>query len=588
MLPRPILNSHWSRRKFVGSPVNTRRQPLRCILAAIAITAATPTLGFTVCNLIPVAELRLPSVQGGTNTPIAGPGDIVEITLNGCEQSTGFEPVGSNHTVTLRFEPPAAAESEFLLPNHTINTTDCGDPGERCTQLSFPFPDTSALFPPRGLAGPVRILVEDSSSDVVAEIGELFLPSGGCDREPDRTFHQFTALPPATLFADIGDGTAAEVLATIDGGGNVLIPLDYWGGGSDSVLPETPGAPIAVILEGAAQVPAFTGQPQTILDTIAARPDASSFVRSYTRNGRPLPPLLRIASDNGDGKLFGTADAERSVLRIAVDDGLGGPALFDLSDQLSDGGRGPLVITSHVGAIREPLPLAGLIESPAVAAYVRSELREGSDLNGDGDIDDFVVSILNTKTGASFSSGRAVSLTTREMSIFEQLDFPTFPHSAVAAIEVSSDWAAFFESEAAEGATDTNQDGDTRDHYLRAYDHDQNELTGGTDIEVATGPNFDGRPLAISGSKVFFRGPNFLQQTVTETMDPRRSSRYSAKPRRASHLFDCIVVKHGGSTRLRTQLDHRALDPRTDHCRRDRGRLRALGCHRNRERFDRK
>ncbi len=381
--------------------------------------------------------------------------------------------------------------TNVVVNSLSYSVDDCTLAGGKCSILEFVTPDTTADLPPVGLAGPARITVRDAGSTVVAEIAELSQPTGSCDREPETVFRQFTVLPPANVFADVVSGAVTELLATVDGGNNLLVPFDYWGEGIKSVLAEDPGSPVAIFLEGGAELPAQgAGDPDGILDVIAAQPSPFEFVRSFTLDGRPLPPLLRVTSD---GELFGTADAVESVLRFASNDGKGGPNLFDVTDRLFSG-RGPIVIDTVNVARNDPVPLKSIQASPETVAFARNEFREGTDLNLDGDMIDLVVQIVNTETGEATNTGKAVT------------EVPSGFFIAPALV-TSGESVAFLESEVGQGDTDLDLDGDTFDNILRVFDRGGTELTADPGAATSFGPRIDGRSLAISGQRVFARNP---------------------------------------------------------------------------------
>jgi hypothetical protein len=204
--------------------------------------------------------------------------------------------------VFLRFEPPGSgATTEFQIVGATLNgPPDCSALGD-C--LTFDIPNTESLdsmLPPasdgRGLAGPARILVRGANNVLQAEIGPLSLPptdSIGCgeDLQAEIVFGSFTVLPEASDFAAIEDGSPTEMLATLDGNGNLLVPLNY-----EHVLAGPVRAPIFRILEGSAELPAFLSDPDP---RSSIRVPSSKFLRSFTPTGRPIPPILS-ADDVGE------------------------------------------------------------------------------------------------------------------------------------------------------------------------------------------------------------------------------------------------------------------------------------------------
>ncbi|MCC6766760.1 MAG: beta-propeller fold lactonase family protein [Deltaproteobacteria bacterium] len=429
--------------------------------------------------------------MGSVASPISAPDRRVEIRITPCDASPGFHPDPASNVVSLTFQPPGPG-ADTLVPPAAITgkvVQDCTLAGGRCTTFSFLVPDTSGILVPDGLAGPAEIIVT-VGAETVARIDALAQPTTGCDRQPERVFRQFTVLPRPNLMADLVNDAAPQVRATVDGGGNLLVPLDHWGQGLASVLAETPGAQVAILLTGTADVAAQgAGDPNTILQVLAAQASPERYVRSFTLDGRPLPPLLRLTNV---GELFGTSDAAESVLRFARDDGEGGPALFDLSDRLHLG-RGPILIGPYDVTREQPLPLVSLRPGSAAIGYVREESREGLNLNPDGDQTDLVVQVVDPSTGVATNTARAVSTVTETGIV-------------TPAITSAGDLVAFLESEAGQGVN-YNGDADLEDSVLRVYRGDGSHLTAATTVEVDGAPLVNRRTLAVSGERVFFRTP---------------------------------------------------------------------------------
>ena len=491
---------------IVCAPSHGSVTGLRGVVSAIACSiaiVAMPSTSDASCNLIPVARSVYGSDMGGVVSPVTVPGREVIVALNACDGSPGFEPVAADNDVEIRFEPPTGImTSVFAIGD---DTDDCTLPGGRCNVLKFTVPASVATTPPpRGLAGPARIYVRDVANALVAEIGELNLPTLGCDDVGEPVFEQFTVLPTPNNFEAL-DGGAPEILATVDGSGSLLVPLDYWGDGTSSVLADIPGSPLAIFLRGSASVPANgAGDTQTIADVIGAQSNPSSFARSFTLDGRPLPPLLRIA---GNGEVFGTADAVESVLRFARNDGAGGPNLFDLSDRLEND-VGPIVISVFDTDISDPVPLTGLRSSNTSVAYARDESRGPIDLNLDSDMTDFVVQIVDGENGQVTNTGLAMALTVGSL-LQAQLQV---------SIDTEGDIVGFLESEFSQNQ-DENSDGDLDDDLLHVFDRLGNELTAGvpaTDRLASTDLLVDGKPLAVSGDRVFFRTPGNTSQNLED------------------------------------------------------------------------
>jgi len=497
-----------------------------CLLVCLTLAMSTYRAE-AACNLIPVASLTFPSTTGSVETPITAPGETVRLVVDpACDGSPGFESVPASNTVTVQFQPPGGGgTTDVIIDPADVTVGDCTLPGGRCGTLSFVMPATTSVLPPYGLAGPARITVTDLAVTTVAQVDDLFVPTSGCDRFPEKVFERFTVLPPPSNFAQLEAGMQTEVLATVDGSGALLVPLDYWGGGVDAVLAETPGAPVAIFLEGSADIPALgAGDPESISEKLAAQPSPSDFVRSFTLDGRPLPPLLRVRTDGG---LYGTADAVQSVLRIASDDGSGGPTLFDLSDRLT-AGKGPIVIDMFVVGVNDPVPLKNLQSSESAVAFAREETREAADLNADGDQTDFVVEVLDADTGVGTNTGMATA---------EVLSF-AFSRPALV---TNADVAAFLQAEEFENqlgleGQDLNGDGDTGDTILRVFDRSGAQVAAGLDLDAATQPLVNGREVEVSGERVFFRAPGGLVQRLQDGVGGQND---------LSGIFDVAVSPDG-------------------------------------------
>lgn len=501
-------------RKSASNSVRGRRVSAapRWILASSAVAILglasiyAPPMADASCNIRPAALRTFKSTTGSIETPISVPNKAVRLVVQpACDGSAGFEPVPADNDVTVTFTPPGGgASTPVVVDSGSITVANCTLSGGRCEQLLFPMPDTTAVLPPYGLAGPAEITVEDSGADVVAQIDQLFLPTTGCDFYPEQVFEKFSVMPPANKFSDLIDGDATELLATIDGGGNLMMPFDYWNDGVDPTLAQNPGSPVAIVLTGSIELFAFGNAGPTIADQLLLESDPSSFLRSFTLDGRPLPPLLRLT---GTGEVLGTSDAAGSVIRIAVNDGEGGGDLYDLTDRFfSD--RGPIIVDMFSFAKQSPLPLDGLRSSDLTVAFARDEAVEGVDLNADADQLDLVGAVIDVATGLPTSTGRTVARTH-----VTPLFLP--PIGLVPGIEAGANEATFLELEADQGF-DRNMDGDFDDNFLVVFDRDGTDLTPFPAIEVSPEPVVNDRTAVASDGKVFFRSPGLLVQSLVD------------------------------------------------------------------------
>src|SRR5262249_60075364 len=178
---------------------------------------------------------------------------------------------------------------------------------------------------------------------------------------------RFTVRPPpnpfATLVTDLLNQTPTHALATLDGSGSLLVPIDW-----QAALPAGAGNPVAQLVSGGLNVRAFESSPDLIRVT-------SDDVHSFTIDGKPLPPLIR-ATDGGDS-VFGTSDAAVSVIRVARVNAQG-QANFDLTYLPDFASHGPLVFTNQDFAVgsQTSVPLDDLKTSPAGAAFANRETIE--------------------------------------------------------------------------------------------------------------------------------------------------------------------------------------------------------------------
>src|SRR5262249_59717993 len=92
-----------------------------------------------------------------------------------------------------------------------------------------------------------------------------------------------TPPPRPTPCGALAPGVATQVAATLDGSGSLVIPFDY-----RQVLPLGPGMPVARLITGNTSLDAFPATPGFQPIDVP-----TSYVRSFTIDGPPLPPLLR-------------------------------------------------------------------------------------------------------------------------------------------------------------------------------------------------------------------------------------------------------------------------------------------------------
>jgi hypothetical protein len=329
----------------------SRAGALLGILLAVATEQADAA-----CNIIPSVSKTFRSSLGATNRPYAAPGDLVRIGVDpaGCDAaSPGLLGDPSQENVTIVYTPSgSAARHAVVLANDCTDATlqtnllacqktarssapiPCVSQAKAAlaqagADLSFRFPDTTALFGPAGLAGPATIAVTRAAdplpcglalagatcaaqTGVLACVDALYTADGTCQPTPDPTFPHFTALPPANDFqADCFTTTppctalAGSVRSAVDAAGNVMMPMNWQG----VLLTSDAGVPVPRLLHAALKPPvAFT-----IPDQV--------FLGSFTPEGQPLPPVFVPQADTTLSSdtiaLFGSVDAAYTILRIA-------------------------------------------------------------------------------------------------------------------------------------------------------------------------------------------------------------------------------------------------------------------------------
>ena len=359
----------------VGCGQPGRRRPLvflSALLAAASLLATAPR-AHALCNIIPPAERSYPSTQGSVTSPIVAPGDEITLSLSACDDGPGFNSSPASNLVTVTFLPAGDPQAVLTVTSGlTVPPADCAAGSGPCLTLRFTMPTTTSATYPDGLAGPAEIRVTNAGA-AAATIGPLFQPrdpATSCDKQAETVFRQFTVLPAPNVFQTLIDQPSTRVLAALDGSGSLLVPFDY-----RDVLPLGPAEPVAALLSGSTTVDAFASAPGVPIVV-----PSSSWVRSFTIDGRPVPPLLR-ATEAGN-QVFGASDGAAGIVRVARTLG-GAPPIFDLQYLRTSNGRGPVVIPAGRWAVAPgaAIPLANLRSTSAAAAFARDESLEGN-LNG--------------------------------------------------------------------------------------------------------------------------------------------------------------------------------------------------------------
>ena len=200
-----------------------------------------------------------------------------------------------------------------------------------------------------------------------------------------------------------------------------------------------------------------------------------------------------------------------------------GPGLFDFSTRLI-ANIGPVVVQRGVclggtdaleacsggcpggqcadfaAAALDPVPLDGLNQSAAVNTFAMEERIAEQDLNGDGDMTDHVLKLVDRATGKVTSIGDTGS-EGRAVVRIQQAPF-SFP-----AVAVEGDVVAFIEPEPMQGNLDMNGDGDVFDTVIRVFRLGAGQVTGtfASSPAIDAAPLVAGRSVAVSDGRVFFR-----------------------------------------------------------------------------------
>jgi len=508
------------------------------MLVALASLLGARSPAHALCNIIPPAERSYPSTLGSVTSPIVAPGDEVTISLQACDDGPGFATSAAANVVTVAFLP--AGDPQAVVTVGGVTVEDCAAGPGPCLTLRFTMPSTTSATFPDGLAGPAEVRVLNGGA-TAALIGPLFQPRPDttCDKQAETVFRQLTVLPPPNVFQTLIDQPATRVLAALDGSGSLLIPFDY-----RDVLPLGPAEPVAALLSGSTTIDAFQSAPGVPIDV----PD-SSFVRSFTIDGRPVPPLLR-ATDAGN-EVFGASDGAEGIVRVARTLG-GAPPIFDLQYLRASNGRGPVVIPAGRWTV-EPgaaVPLANLRSATRAVAFARDESIEGN-LNGppfsaDADIADDVVQVIDVPTFTSTLTGRAAS--------------PIVNPITGGVIDTSDDFVAFLESEAQQGGVDLNGNGEpATDDLLRVMTAAGDLVTPdapGAALVASPFPGVDRKPVAIDGDLVYFRQPDVgfgaqsgsIEQGLGVDVSPDGRLIASTRPTSTANCGEIQVRRRDGAT----------------------------------------
>lgn len=567
-----------------------------------------------VCNAIPQVANDYRGIDAAVDRPFAAPGEWTSLRFDAsCHREHVFAARAEDHVVSVIFRPPhdgprhvvvLAADCAAMERARAACEAEPGVAGAACLEvgaeqlrlderegvrrLRFRFPDTDALVEgtddDRTLAGPAALAVTrtdaplpcdvarlgcNTPSDLIACVDELFVSDGTCDPRAHEIFTHFTALPPPNDFQRMCTGPAAicagekdAARLTIDTDGNLLVPVEW----SGVLIDEQQQA--ARLLRGTVRTEAFPGSAAPL------RVPGRAFLASYSPRGQRLAPLFEVQLEptSNDLALFGTADAARSVLRIARrsrdgracdggaeagrpchgDEDCGGgrcaqatctagaraglhctadpecpggecgPSLFDFSTRLRDG-IGPIVLEpgQFEAVAAQAVPLDGLVQTEQAQAVVVAEALSGEDENGDDDATDHVVTLIDRRTGIARPIGVPVDATQggapapaakyapgRAITRIRQAR--SFPP----ALALDDDVLAFLEPEPMQGkngGTDANGDHDVFDTILRVFG-----LSSGRAGELKTMQEafaVDAAPLVNGRSVVLSAGRVFFRSS---------------------------------------------------------------------------
>lgn len=223
-----------------------------------------------------------------------------------------------------------------------------------------------------------------------------------------------------------------------------------------------------------------------------------------------------------------------------------GSSVFEFRDSYFDG-VGPLVITRvaatsgvceldpslkcpdpvpNCGAVgagqcvafrteaQDPVPLEGLGATAQLFTFAQRERDAGRDMNGDGDQNDTVVVLRDRTTGEVLPIGSGGN----DARAATQIREGRFRFPAIAGEEYV---VGFLESEPLEGAfvaQDKNGDGDAFDTIVRVFRADPGgavDLLPGVDMAADPLPQIDGRSIAVSQGRVYFRASEEAGATQT-------------------------------------------------------------------------
>ncbi len=585
------------------NPLNPSR--LRTLLLVAMIVLAWSQSAAAICDVIPQPEETFRGDIGSVSRVYASAGDTLLLSqdLAGCEAAAPA--FAADAVVTLVFEPPTGPRhaivlgspgycaSEFVAAEASCEL-ELGAGGDAvCVAspasltdgiLSFQMQTDQGI---RDLAGPVSIAVHapatapacqlatqecSGQSGLMACVDRLYESDGTCDVGAPSVLSNFpgvTATPLPNDFAGICDSpnvnipcanNGADVRFTTDSSGNLVVPIDWTG----VLVPGT--LPIPRLVRAQTSIAAFSSAtpsvgpapaPGQVVGAPMALPSLD-FLQSFSPKGLRVDPLFNplFNAASPDTQLFGSADADRGVLRVLrrspgnlqcdvgtraglpctrdADCGVGasctvaqckggandgasctsdgdcadgecGASIFNFQDRYSGGGSGAILLANadFSAEAENPAAIDGLIANDDLFMFVRSEPLEGEDLNGDSDTtDEVVVTLRDAQTGVDTDLGSSGGVVGRAGTRVRQFPF-RYP-----AVAVDADVVAMIEPEAGENQSDNNGDNDAVDGNMRLFRLDSTgpvDLLGGATYSVDAEPVFAGGSVEASDGLFFFR-----------------------------------------------------------------------------------
>jgi hypothetical protein len=379
--------------------------------ALLALALALAADARAICDVVPQPQTSFRGATASTNRVYASEGDVVRVSRDGAACEAGDPGFGatpaSDSIVTLVYVPPEGPSTAVVLGSPTY----CGvvwpvnGYGAACqaqlgaggAAICDPTGNVSGgadslafTLRTQGRNGPVKVAVSsagagppcqiatqrcDAQVGLAACIDELYEGDGTCGTTSAHRHAQFpglTALPPPNDFAGICSSpdpsipcgnSGSDVGFTTDAEGNLVVPIDWAG----VLVPGT--LPIPRLVRASTSVPAFLGAPpeSTQVPGAPIAVPGLAFLQSFSPRGLRVDPLFNPLFNPNltDTQLFGTADAERGVLRILR--------------------RSPQFRQCSAGA-RAGLPCVANFECPAaqcVAARCRGGTNAGKQCSGD-------------------------------------------------------------------------------------------------------------------------------------------------------------------------------------------------------------